>query len=194
MRRSIFARVKFLSRLFTALNLLPSIATVGLGEQAQGATECNEPGADLADGAAIVLAEIRNRLVIGNKAAREPHHLDVAPGLTLEPAARLNPIEVAVDVELQQHRRMIRRPAGCLRIDPVEPKLGQIKFLDKDVDYANGIVLADPVFKAFRKQRALPTIRPLNEALHPILPQIVRESYRANHVKRSVFTHGVIPG
>ena len=29
MRRSIFARVKFLSRLFTALNLLPSIATLG---------------------------------------------------------------------------------------------------------------------------------------------------------------------
>jgi len=28
----------------------------------------------------------------------------------------------------------------------------------------------------------LPTIRPLNEALHPILPQILRESYRANHI------------
>jgi hypothetical protein len=28
-RRSILARVKFLSRLFTALNLLPSIATLG---------------------------------------------------------------------------------------------------------------------------------------------------------------------
>ncbi len=27
---------------------------------------------------------------------------------------------------------MIRRPAGCLRIDPVEPKFGPIKLLDKD--------------------------------------------------------------
>jgi hypothetical protein len=91
----------------------------------------------------------------------------------LEPAARLNPIEVAVDVELQQHRRMIRRPAGYLRIDPVEPKLAQIEFIDED-----------PVFKAFRKQRALPTIRPFNEALHPILPAnragiISRESHQA---------------
>src|SRR6266702_3336967 len=132
----------------------------GLHEQAHGATERDKPGADLPDGAAVVLAEVGNRLVIGNKTAREPHHLNVAPGLTLEPAARLNPIKVAVDVELQQYRRMIRRPAGCLRIDPVEPKLGQIELVDKDVDYANGIVLADPVFKAFRKQRALPTIRP----------------------------------
>src|SRR5260370_23618516 len=102
----------------------------------------------------------------------------------LEPAARPNPIEVAVDVELQQYRRMIRRPAGCLRIDPVEPKLAQIECIDEDVDYANGIVLADPVFKAFRKQRALPTIRPFNEALHPILPAnragiISRESHQA---------------
>src|SRR6266496_3466779 len=101
MRRSIFARVKFLSRLFTALNLLPSIAT---------------------------LASM-NR-----------------------PMVRQSAIKVAVDVELQQYRRMIRRPAGCLRIHPVEPKFGQTEFVDKDVDYANRIVLADPVFKAFRKQ------------------------------------------
>jgi hypothetical protein len=83
---------------------------------------------------------------------------------------------------------MVRRPAGCLGIDPAEPKLGQIEVVDEDVDDANWIVLADPVFHAFRKQRALPTIRTLNEALHPSPPQIVRESYRANHIKRSVFT------
>jgi hypothetical protein len=29
---------------------------------------------------------------------------------------------------------MIRGPAGCLRIDPAELKLGQIEFVDKDVD------------------------------------------------------------
>src|SRR2546422_10974020 len=79
---------------------------------------------------------------------------------------------------------MIRRSAGCLRIDPVEPKLAQIEFVDKDVDYPNGIVLADPVFKAFRKQRALPTIRPFNEALHSGPPAnragiISRESHQA---------------
>ncbi len=86
---------------------------------------------------------------------------------------------------------MIRRPAGCLGIDPAEPKLGQIEFVDKDVNHANGIVLADPVFQAFRKQRALSAIHPLNEAPHVIprdLPQIARESYRANHVKQRVFT------
>jgi hypothetical protein len=50
---------------------------------------------------------------------------------------------------------------------------------------ANWIALAHPAFHAFRKQ--LPTIRTLNEALHPKPPQIMRESYRANHIKRIVF-------
>jgi hypothetical protein len=62
---------------------------------------------------------------------------------------------------------MARWPAGCLGMDPAEPKLGQIEAVDEDVDDANWIVLADPVFHAFRKQRALPTIRTINEALHP---------------------------
>jgi hypothetical protein len=48
---------------------------------------------------AIVLAEIRNRLVIGNEPTRKPHHLNVAPAVTFESTARLNPVEVAVDIE-----------------------------------------------------------------------------------------------
>src|SRR5664279_3211465 len=102
--------------------------------------------------------------------------------------ARLDPVEIAVNVELQQDRRMIRRPAGYLGIDPAEPKFGQIEFVDKDLDHANRIVLADPVCHAFRKQRALHAIRPLNEALHLILPQIARESYPENQIQRCVFT------
>jgi hypothetical protein len=50
---------------------------------------------------------------------------------------------------------------------PAKPQPGQIKFLDKDVDYPNGIALADPVFQAFRKKRALPAIRALNKSPHP---------------------------
>src|ERR1700720_3093739 len=79
---------------------------------------------------------------------------------------------------------MVGRAPGCLGIDPAEPKRGQIEFLDEDVDHPNGIVLADPVFQAFRKQRALSAIHALNEAPHPIPPAnhariIPRESYKA---------------
>src|SRR5262249_11053603 len=120
-------------------------------QQAHGATECNKPGADLPDRAAVVLAEVGNRLVIRGKPAGEPHHLDIPPGLMLEPAARLNPIEIAVDVELQQYRRMIRRPAGRRWIDPAKLELAKIELVDKNVDDPNRIVLVNPILQTFGK-------------------------------------------
>jgi hypothetical protein len=89
--------------------------------------------------------------VIGYKPTRQPHPLNVAPSLVLKPPARLNPVEIAVNIELQQHRRMIRRPPGRLGIDPVKSQLGQVEFLDKCLDHPDRIVLADPVFQALRK-------------------------------------------
>jgi len=44
----------------------------------------------LADGARIVLREIGDRLVVGDEPAKEPHQLDIAAGLALEPSARLH--------------------------------------------------------------------------------------------------------
>ena len=164
------------------------MATLACRQQANLSAKGDELRAHLADRRPVILAEIGNRLVIGNQPTGEPHHLNVAPGLALKPAARLNPVEIAVNVELQQHRRMVRRPAGGLGINPAEPKLGKIEPLDKDVDHANRIILANPIFQAFRKQRALPAIRALNKALHPIPPQI-----RRNHTPRitstSAFLH-----
>ena len=63
---------------------------------------------------------------------------------------------------------MIRGSAGCFGIYPTKPKLRQIEFFDEDIDHANRIVLADPVFQAFRKQRGLTAIDPLNERAPPI--------------------------
>src|SRR5467141_3907422 len=83
---------------------------------------------------------------------------------------------------------MVRGPAGDLGIDPAKPKLGQIEFIDEDVDHPNRVILANPVFQAFGKQRALSAIHALNEAPHPILPQIASESYRENQIQPRVFT------
>src|ERR1700732_4580516 len=47
---------------------------------------------------------------------------------------------------------MVRRPAGGLGINPAKPKLGQIEAPDKDINHANRIILANPIFQAFRKQ------------------------------------------
>jgi hypothetical protein len=43
----------------------------------------------------------------------QPHQLDIALALPLKPSARLNAIEISVNVDLQQRRRMISRRARC---------------------------------------------------------------------------------
>ena len=80
----------------------------GLRQQAHRAAQCNKLSTNFADGSAIVLAEVGNRLVIGYKPTQQLHHLNVAPSLVLKPPTRLNSIEIAVDVKLH-------KPAGRLR-------------------------------------------------------------------------------
>ncbi len=83
--------------------------------------------------------------VVRRQAAGQPHDLHVAPRFALQPPARL--VEVAVDIEFQQNRGMITRPAGFPRFDPAKAQTAQIKLIDKDIDHPNRIVLADPVLQ-----------------------------------------------
>jgi hypothetical protein len=109
-RRSIFALVKFLSRLFTALNLLPWIATLAFKSRPiRRHSSTNRAQTFLM---APLLSLLRNRLVVRRQPTEQPHHLDVAPRFAFQPPARLYPVEVAIDVEL--HRPVA---AG----DPVKP-------------------------------------------------------------------------
>src|SRR5262249_55317538 len=59
-------------------------------QQTHQAAQLNKSHADLLDRSPAVLAEVGNRLVIRHEPTRQPHHLDIAPGLTLKPPARLN--------------------------------------------------------------------------------------------------------
>src|SRR5215471_12186839 len=159
-------------------------------QQTKLSAKRNEPRTYLADRRAVILAEVSNRLVIGNQSTGEPHHLNVAPTLTLEPTARLNAIEIAVDVQLQQDRGMVGRPSGCFRINATETELRQIKLLDKYVDCANRIIFANPILQAFREQRTLPSIRPFNKPLHRSLRKS-RRNHNLRITPASTFLHSL---
>ena len=60
-------------------------------KQTHLATQLHKTRAHLADARAIVLPEIGDRLVIGDKPAKQPHHLEVAASLALKTTARLHP-------------------------------------------------------------------------------------------------------
>src|SRR5258708_28238978 len=96
----------------------------------------------------------------------------------------MHPIEVSVDVNLQQHRRMVGWPSRRLRLDPAKAELRQIKLIDKDIDRPDRIVLAQIVIQPLGKQSALTAVIANDKARHRILRQIAGESYHS----KAVFT------
>lgn len=71
------------------------------------ATKHYEMPADTANSLAVVLTKVGDGFEILSQTARQPHQLDVITlGLTLKSAGGLNSIEIAVDIDHQQDRRM----------------------------------------------------------------------------------------
>jgi len=154
-------------------------------EKAHLTAKLNEARTDLAEPQAVVLAEVRDRLVIRHEPAQQPHDFDIATGLSLQPPARLHPVKVAVDVKLQENRGMVRRPSGRRRVHPIEAHFRQIERIDKHVDHANRVAFVNEIIEAFGQQRRLPTIRLFNEATHQFSP----ENHRGNHSSAMAFSH-----
>ena len=106
-----------------------------------------------ADRRAIVAAEIGDRLEVRHQAAGQPHQLDVALGLALQPPARLDAVEIAVEIDLQQRRGMIGgRPvaSGTTPSNPSAPN----RVRRRTRDDTNRIVLGDVVFKTIWQPNA----------------------------------------
>ena len=120
-----------------------------LGEQIELAAQHDEFATDVADRFAIVLAEVGNRLEVRHQPTGQPDQLNVALRFALQATAGLDPVEVAVEVDLQQRPRMVGGPAGDLWMHAIEAQLGQIKFIDEDVNRPDWVVFRNVVVKAF---------------------------------------------
>src|ERR1700730_9483076 len=150
------ALVKFLSRAFTALNLLPSIAaTAWLNRSSRRHRSMN-------------LRQVA-------RIAGPLSFLKAALGLPLQPAARGDLVDVAVDIVLEQHARMIGRAPGRLGNHPLEPKRPQVQLLDEHVDHSDRVLLRHIVVQELGKQNALPAVLAFNAALHRQLRSSVVE-------------------
>ncbi|MNU45015.1 hypothetical protein D3C71_338480 [compost metagenome] len=63
----------------------------------------------------------------------------------------MDAVEIAVNVDIQQDRWVVSRPA-CVGWDSTVKTQGdQVEFIDKDVDYAHRIGIADVVVEALGK-------------------------------------------
>src|ERR1700723_3503098 len=155
-------------------------------EQLKASAQHHKLTADPADGLAIVLAEVGYCFEVRHQAAGQPNQLDVALALPLQAPARLYPIKVSVDVNLQQRRRMVSRPSRRLRLYAAKAQLGQIKLIDKDIDRSNRICLAQIVIQPLRKQSALTAVIANDKARHRIL-----RPNRRRIISLKVFSHSL---
>ncbi len=144
----------------------------GMSEEFEPAAQPDKLGAHRPDRHAVVLAEVGNRLEVGRQPPGQPHQLDIALRFAFQPPARLNAVEVAVEVDLQQRRGMIGRPACRRRRHPRKAQGGQVQFVDEDLDHPNRVLLVDVILQAMRQQRRLHPVFAIDEPMHrqPLKP------------------------
>jgi hypothetical protein len=127
----------------------------------------------MANSLAVVLAEARYRLEVGSQTLCQPHQFDVALRFSFEPPARLDPIEIAVNVELQEHGGMVSGPARFRSLDTFEAKAGQVQLFDENVDHTYRVVLCYVIVQELGQQRTLSSILAFDTALH-VAPVVMR--------------------
>ena len=90
-------------RSYLTRNVLPGAPADfgGVGEQLQVAAQHHEATTDIAYPLAVVASEVGNRLEVGREPAGQPHQLHVPLAFPFQPAAGLDPVEVAIDEEPQ---------------------------------------------------------------------------------------------
>jgi hypothetical protein len=85
--------------------------------------------------------------------------------------AGLDAVEVAVAVELQQHRRVVPWPARGRRVNPNEAQRIQIRPVNEELDHANRILRLNVVLQTRRQQRHLGSVLAFDESLHAAAPK-----------------------
>src|ERR1700693_1559963 len=103
-------------------------------------------------------------------------------GLTLQPAARRDLVDVAVNVDLQQRARMIGWTSGRFWNHTVKAQRPEIQLIDKHVDHPHRVVLSNVVIQILGKQNALSTGFTLNEARHLTPPARIIQNYNSTGV------------
>jgi hypothetical protein len=93
----------------------------GMSEEFEPAAKFDKLSAHRPDRCAVVLTKVGDRLKVRRQPTGQPHQLDIALGFPFEPPARLNAVEIAVEVNLQQRRGMIGRSAVTSGITPAKP-------------------------------------------------------------------------
>lgn len=150
--------------------LAPVDGNAGALQHADPAAQLHELSNAAADAGAVVTPEVGDGLVIRDKAAGQPHQLDVPPGFAFQPSAGWDPVQIAVDEQLKQHGRMISGSPRPRRRRSRKSERRQIEFINKQINHPNQVILANPVFKTIWEKSRLSPRSAFDETRHADLP------------------------
>ena len=190
MRRFILAAVKLRSRLFTALNFEPSMATLASDKQARSRRHSvDELRADLAKRAPRCPCGSRRSSCDREPDAHQPHHLHVAARFAFQTTARLHPVQIAVDVKLQKNGGMIGRPPRLFRINAPEPQPPEVKPSTNASITRTGFSSAIQSSRHSRKKRPLTPIKFLDKTASSDPSKIMTEESQPRSTFNTAFLH-----
>jgi hypothetical protein len=135
-------------------------------EQVKLLAQHHELPTDAADCLAVILAEVGDGFEVWGEPPGQPHQFEIALAFALQASAGLDTVEVAVDVDLQQHRGVIGRPPGYSWDHPVELQGRQVELFDEGLNHPDWVLFGDEVIQALWKQTNLCPARLLDESLH----------------------------
>ena len=139
---------------------------------------------------AVVPAEIRDGLEIRAHPAQQPDHFEIARRLGLQTPARTHAVQIAVEIELEQIRRVIRRPPRLLGLRAGETQRRKVEPLGVSVDEARRGVVTDVVLHAGREELDLGSIRAA-QAAHGGASKILARASAFKIMCGKVFTQSV---
>ena len=88
----------------------------------------------------IVAAEVGDGFEIRLEVPQQPDSFDIAVRLGFQAPARPEPVQVAIDVKLEQIGTIVARPPRRLRLHPNEPGRAKIEPVDKGLDEPDRII------------------------------------------------------
>ena len=137
-----------------------------LREQLKLAAQSYELPAHLAYRLAIILPKICDGFEVRRETTGQPHQFDIALCLSLQPTAGLYPIEIPIDVYLEQCRWVVTGAAGYLWNNTLKPQITQDQIIHKGINDLDRIIFCDVIVESFGKQRALGSVFTFNKTLH----------------------------
>jgi hypothetical protein len=128
-------------------------------EQVELTTQHHELAEYRFEGGTVVTTEVGDGLEVRLEVPQQPDDLDIAVCLGFKAPARPDPVQVAIDVELEQISRIVARATRCLWLYADEPGRAKVEPVDESLDEPDRVVRPDIIIHRLGQQQKLRAVR-----------------------------------